>query len=58
MSGVLGILTVQKATTDLSLNHSQAAHQGKRNPIRHLRSPFDRLEVKFKEKGKIHETVI
>lgn len=58
MSGGMGITTAQQATTDLPLNHSQAAHQGKRNPIRHLRFPFDRLEVKFKEKGKIHEIVI
>lgn len=52
MSGGMGITTVQQATADLALNHSQAAHQGKRNPIRHLRFPFDRLEVKFREKGK------
>lgn len=51
-SGVMGTITAQQATTDLGLNHSKAAHQGKRNPSRHLRFPFDHLEVKFKEKEK------
>lgn len=30
MSGVMGIITVQQPTTDLGLNHSKAAHQGKK----------------------------
>lgn len=30
MPGVLGIITVQQPTADVDLNHSKAAHQGKK----------------------------